>query len=1247
MTVRARLVAARVAALLLASVCAGAASAGERAPLTFEQRVLCLRKVEQVYWNHRVWPKENPGPKPALSAVLPDEALRAKVEAQLKASSLLADYWKQPPTGARLQAEIDRMARDTKSPETLRELFAALNDDPRLIAECLARPALERRDVESSYWSDTRIHGERKARIEAEVASLRGDASALSSLSGAYSETTLALDDEATSRKGVRSEATADEPGTRRLDRAEFAAVVDRLRGLFGVGTDADAALRPRRTTAFAAATEAAADADREIAARVAALPRLRLSAVEDEGANFAVRVVLAADGASVKVGTAIWPKRAYADWAAERPNGVAPEIGEPSGGYKATAPKVGGCTDDTWQPTARGSMPQAGAVKTAVWTGAEMIVWGGTDPIGQASNAGGRYNPTTDSWVPCSLPAGGGGAPSARLFHSAVWTGSEMIVWGGMNGSGAALNTGGRYNPETDSWAASSLTTAAGANVPSPRREHTAVWTGAEMIVWGGTSDGRAGLGDGGRYSPTTDSWASSSGLAAGASAPAGRFDHTAVWTGTEMIVWGGAGPSGTYLNTGGRYDPTTDGWATSALASGAGSGVPSARSRHTAVWTGAEMIVWGGCANEDAPPSTGGRYNPATDSWAASSLTTGAGANVPVGRVHHTAVWTGSEMIVWGGSDGTSYGYEGGGRYNPATDSWAASSLTTGSGANVPSARLYHTAVWTGGEMLVWGGMRQGGMVATGGRYNPATDSWAAGALSLAAGGGAPSGRQLHTAVWTGAEMIVWGGEDFEHSNGLNTGGRYDPAADAWTASSLPTAAGPNVPGPRVYHTAVWTGREMIVWGGKTGSTRLGTGGRYNPATDAWATCSLTAGSGSNVPPPRGYHTAVWTGSEMIVWGGSTAGAPSGGRYNPDTDTWAASSLTTGAGADVPQARTGQTAVWTGRELIVWGGSSSDAPGTGGRYNPRTDTWAACSLTTGAGANVPLGRSDQTAVWTGREMIVWGGYATHETNTGGRYNPDTDTWAATTTGDRVPAARHDAAGVWTGAEMIVFGGSAQSAVFKTGGRYDPTTDAWAASSLTDGSGSDVPSPRFVVSAVWTGAADHRMIVWGGTDMGGMYDTGGLYCAAVPSCASQIMHRDADGDGRGDPATAATACVAPAGWVSSGDDCDDADAAVWSVPGEVASLLVGADKTTLRWSATPWSGGAAPATYRVFRQSGALSSGTLWGNVASGLAELSTTDATVPAAGAASYYLVGAFNGCGGTLGAGSDGTARTGATP
>ena len=57
----------------------------------------------------------------------------------------------------------------------------------------------------------------------------------------------------------------------------------------------------------------------------------------------------------------------------------------------------------------------------------------------------------------------------------------------------------------------------------------------------------------------------------------------------------------------------------------------------------------------------------------------------------------------------------------------------------------------------------------------------------------------------------MIVWGGYDNHNFIELNTGGRYDPGTDTWTATSMT-----NAPTARDYHTAVWTGREMIVWGG-----------------------------------------------------------------------------------------------------------------------------------------------------------------------------------------------------------------------------------------------------------------------------------------------------------------------------------------------------------------------------------------------------------------------------------------------
>ena len=124
------------------------------------------------------------------------------------------------------------------------------------------------------------------------------------------------------------------------------------------------------------------------------------------------------------------------------------------------------------------------------------------------------------------------------------------MIVWGGYRLS--PLNDGGRYNPVTDTW----IPMAIDADTPAGRSSHTGVWTGSEYIVWGGrdsSTNPDTYFNDGAIYDPITDQWFSFSSTGA----PSGRRSHTATWTGTDMIVWGGANaPSGTtvYLDNGGR---------------------------------------------------------------------------------------------------------------------------------------------------------------------------------------------------------------------------------------------------------------------------------------------------------------------------------------------------------------------------------------------------------------------------------------------------------------------------------------------------------------------------------------------------------------------------------------------------------------------------------------------------------------------------------------------------------------------
>ena len=350
--------------------------------------------------------------------------------------------------------------------------------------------------------------------------------------------------------------------------------------------------------------------------------------------------------------------------------------------------------------------------------------------------------------------------------------------------------------------------------------------------------------------FTTETDAWQAT----ATSGAPTGRIKHTAVWTGNGMIVWGGQG-SGGVTNTGGIYDPIADTWSATAT-----SGAPASRLAHTAVWTGTEMIIWGGWNGASTYFNDGAAYDP-INGWSAIAT-----PNSFVGRWDHTAVWTGTEMIVWGGN--TSLGLSNtGAAYDPTTNSWRA----------LPSSglleRAEHTAVWTGTEMIVWGGNTNLGPGNDGAAYNPTTNSW----RPIADPPVGFLGRANHTAVWTGSEMIVWGGNT--NSGVGNTGAAYDPAMNTWRLISTT-----NAPAPRLDHTAIWTGPagiSMVIWGGDDFFTSFNDGARYDPVTDRWSATDLTI---NEVPTARIDHSAVWTGTEMIVWGGNDGTlTTTGGRYTP----------------------------------------------------------------------------------------------------------------------------------------------------------------------------------------------------------------------------------------------------------------------------------------------------------------------------------------------------------------------------
>ena len=463
---------------------------------SFVERVAFQRAIEDVYWRHRTWPKENPDPKPPLDAVMSQAQLENKVAGYLRDSLVLEDHWQRPITAEQLQAEMDRMARDTKQPEVLRELFEALGNDPAVIAECLARPVLVERLIADFSAQDQTRH----------VGSPHTDGLRAMSVATTLGQVVYTLPEIAnacTDQWGATS--TTNAPSARRFHTAVWTGSEMIVWGGENASSELNTAGRYNPST------------DSWTATSTTGAPSAR------------------------NVHTAVWTGSEMIVWGGENNSGLF----NTGGRYNPST--------NTWVATSTTNAPSARADHTAVWTGSEMIVWGGQNATSEL-NTGGRYNPSTDSWTATSTT----NAPDGRIIHTAVWAGTKMIVWGGLRLSNfVQVDTGGRYNPSTDSWSATSTTGA-----PSGREFHTAVWTGSEMIVWGGLRSPDFSFNTGGRYNPSTDSWSATSTTGA----PSGREFHTAVWTGSEMIVWGGDGVGGP-LNTGGRYNPSTNTWIATSL--------------------------------------------------------------------------------------------------------------------------------------------------------------------------------------------------------------------------------------------------------------------------------------------------------------------------------------------------------------------------------------------------------------------------------------------------------------------------------------------------------------------------------------------------------------------------------------------------------------------------------------------------------------------------------------------------------
>lgn len=291
-------------------------------------------------------------------------------------------------------------------------------------------------------------------------------------------------------------------------------------------------------------------------------------------------------------------------------------------------------------------------------------------------------------------------------ITHNAILAGQYILMWGENYNGNAAI--GIKLNLQTLAW--STISTI---NQPSVRDGHTSVWTGSKMLVWGGVSPATAYPRDGGQYDLASNSWTA---IPSASIIFPGRINHTAVWDGTELIVFGGKNTQHRTVNCYStsqnieydtiynlsscfKYNPATNVYSVvfqTAL---------SARNGHTATWTGTEMVVWGGeeedkhfaSGNCTTPTNhiafkDGAKYNPATNTWTAIPVNN----SVNIVPVNFQAIICGSRILFSSGNTKNVL------VYNPSSNSWVTNDFP-----NAPT-NLYSTwyqfgaFVWTGSRLI-----------------------------------------------------------------------------------------------------------------------------------------------------------------------------------------------------------------------------------------------------------------------------------------------------------------------------------------------------------------------------------------------------------------------------------------------------------------------------------------------------------------------------------------------------------------
>jgi hypothetical protein len=287
-----------------------------------------------------------------------------------------------------------------------------------------------------------------------------------------------------------------------------------------------------------------------------------------------------------------------------------------------------------------------------------------------------------------------------------------------------------------------------------------------------------------------------------------------------------------------------------------------------------------------------------------------------------------TDTEYLVWSG--------EAGGGTSIRADGYAVE-ISTGAVRPIPVApiepRSGATGVWTGQELIVCCGGTPNVGARSAAAWNPQSGAWRTLAVppeSIA--------RSYATSAWTGELLLV-----VAQGPAAAT---YDPSTDVWTEIPAPPVVG-RMP------ESIWTGEEVIAWDSTRGSQIVPPDGSvadqgwsWRPGDQSW----------TPLPPlPAGSRIALgsiaWTGTDVVVWGESTAktGTGVGARWQPGATAWRpVARFPAGPVLDPFVGTTGSQTLASGTDgrILVRGLDGSQSYSKVYVYDPAANTWTPTPL-------------------------------------------------------------------------------------------------------------------------------------------------------------------------------------------------------------------------------------------------------------------------------------------------------------